>query len=57
MVIGAGDKVEMRRVTLGNQVAADWIVREGLEAGELVILQGLQKIRPGFGCRCSTGGA
>jgi membrane fusion protein (multidrug efflux system) len=47
MVVGKGGAAEMRRVTLGDQFEADWIVEDGLEAGERVIVQGLQKVRPG----------
>lgn len=47
MVISDDNTAQMRRVQLGDQVDADWIVNEGLEEGDVVIVQGLQKIRPG----------
>ncbi|SDJ03192.1 membrane fusion protein, multidrug efflux system [Ferrimonas sediminum] len=46
-VVGAGNKVEKRLVTLGQQFGIDWEVRDGLKDGEKVVVEGLQKIRPG----------
>jgi membrane fusion protein (multidrug efflux system) len=39
--------VALRTVTLGERVGTDYIVTEGLKAGERVIVEGLQKARPG----------
>lgn len=39
--------VERRDLTLEGTVGADWIVREGLTAGERLITGGLQRLRPG----------
>ena len=36
----------VRRVVLGEQAGAEWVVSEGLVEGERVVVQGLQKIRP-----------
>ena len=46
-VVGADNKVETRVVKLGERVDALWVVNEGLSAGERVVVEGLQKIRPG----------
>ncbi len=46
-VVGEGDKVELRTVTMGPRVASNWVVEGGVKAGERVIVEGLQKVRPG----------
>ncbi len=46
-VIGAGNKAEQRAVTLGDRVGALWIVKSGLEPGERVVVEGMQKAPPG----------
>jgi membrane fusion protein (multidrug efflux system) len=47
LVVGAGDKVEQRRVKLGAVQSADIAVAEGLAPGDRVIVEGIQKVRPG----------
>lgn len=47
LVVDADDKVEVRPVTLGARNGANIVVREGLQAGETIIVEGLQKARPG----------
>lgn len=46
-VVGDNKKVALRSVTLGERVGTDYIVTEGVKAGERVIVEGLQKARPG----------
>jgi membrane fusion protein (multidrug efflux system) len=46
-VVGEGNKVALRSVTLGERVGADYIVTEGVKAGERIIVEGIQKTRPG----------
>jgi multidrug efflux system membrane fusion protein len=46
-VVGSDRKVESRTVTLGPLVDGLRVVRSGLKAGELVIVNGLQRVRPG----------
>jgi membrane fusion protein (multidrug efflux system) len=46
-VVGADKKVALRSVTLGDRVGTDYIVTDGLKAGERVIVEGIQKARPG----------
>jgi membrane fusion protein (multidrug efflux system) len=48
LVVGAEDKVALRSVTLGERIGDLFIVTRGLEAGERVIVEGLQKVRPGM---------
>jgi membrane fusion protein (multidrug efflux system) len=46
-VVTADDLVEERRVTLGEQIDDNRIVKDGLAPGERVIVRGLQKVQPG----------
>ena len=47
LVVGPDKKVELRRVTVGSEQGSDVVVTEGLREGELVIVEGIQKVRPG----------
>jgi membrane fusion protein, multidrug efflux system len=47
MVVGAEDKAEPRTIKVVRTVGDNWLVSEGLKAGDRVILEGLQKARPG----------
>ncbi len=47
MIVGDGDIVEARPVVLGDLSEDAWLVTEGLNGGERVVVDGLQKIRPG----------
>ena len=46
-VVGADRKVAYRAVTLGPIVDGLRVVRSGLSAGELIVVTGLQRVRPG----------
>ena len=46
-VVDSGNKVALRSVTLGERVGQDYIITEGVKAGERIIVEGLQKARPG----------
>lgn len=47
LVVGADSKVEERRVTTGPNQGMDVVVQTGLKEGEKVIVEGVQKVRPG----------
>jgi multidrug efflux system membrane fusion protein len=47
LVVGVGDKAEYREVTLGASVNGLRIVKAGLKAGERIVVNGLQRVRPG----------
>lgn len=47
MVVGVDGKVVPTPIKLGGMAGADWIVSDGLKEGEQVIVNGLQKARPG----------
>ncbi len=46
-VVSNDNKVSMRPVTVGERVGALWVVESGVKPGELVIVEGLQKVRDG----------
>jgi membrane fusion protein, multidrug efflux system len=47
MVVGEGDKVEVRQITATQAIGDKWLVTDGLKAGDRVIITGLQKVKPG----------
>ena len=47
LVVDDQHKVEMRRVTTGDSVDTDVVVNSGLKQGDAVIVDGVQKVRPG----------
>ena len=48
MVVAPDNKVELRRITTGQAYAGELVVNSGLEPGEQVIVEGIQKVRPGM---------
>lgn len=46
-VVTADNKVEQRALQLGQTLGDRWLVNAGLKAGDRLVLEGLQKIRPG----------
>jgi membrane fusion protein (multidrug efflux system) len=46
-VVGEGNKVDFRHVNPGERVGADWVISSGLKAGDKVVVEGTQKVRPG----------
>lgn len=47
LVVGADGKVERRTLTTDRAIGDAWLVTDGLAAGDRVIVEGLQKVRPG----------
>jgi membrane fusion protein (multidrug efflux system) len=47
LVVGAEEKVELRLVKVTRTVGENWLVEDGLKPGDRVILEGLQRARPG----------
>ena len=47
LVVGADNKAEYREVTLGAAADGLRIVTSGLKAGERIVVNGLQRVRPG----------
>ena len=46
-VVGAGNKIEVRVVKTGPRIGNDWIIEQGLESGNRVVVEGLLTVRPG----------
>ena len=45
--VGPDNTVEVKPVTTGDRVGNSWIVQQGLQAGDRVVVEGQQKVRPG----------
>ena len=48
LVVDADNKVQVRRITVGDQRDGAYVVTNGLRLGERVITEGMQKVRPGM---------
>jgi membrane fusion protein (multidrug efflux system) len=46
-VVGGDNKVALLPVKVGERVGTMWIIESGVRAGELVVVEGLQKVRDG----------
>ena len=46
-VVNRDNKVSIRTVTVGDRVGNQWVIAEGLKPGERVVVEGVQKVRPG----------
>lgn len=47
MVVDAQNKIERRSIETDRAIRDAWLVTSGLQAGERVVVEGLQKVRPG----------
>jgi membrane fusion protein (multidrug efflux system) len=47
MVVGAKGAAEPRQIIASQTIGDKWLVTEGLKPGDQVIVEGLQKVRPG----------
>ena len=46
-VVGADSVAQIREVKLANRTESDWVVSKGLEPADRIVVEGLQKVRPG----------
>src|SRR6266404_1582671 len=46
-IVGGDNRIEMRTVKVGERSGSQWIIEDGLKAGETVVVEGTQKIKPG----------
>jgi RND family efflux transporter MFP subunit len=46
-IVDGDNKVNIRTVTVGDRVGSQWVIAEGLNRGERVVAEGVQKVRPG----------
>jgi membrane fusion protein (multidrug efflux system) len=47
-VVGKDDTIEIRNVAAGDRVGPLWIIDRGISPGDRVVVEGLQKVRPGI---------
>jgi RND family efflux transporter MFP subunit len=47
-VVGGDDNIAIRTVTVGDRVGSQWIIADGLNVGERVVAEGVQRVRPGM---------
>jgi membrane fusion protein (multidrug efflux system) len=47
LVVSSANKVQKQKVTLGSQVGQDYIVKTGVNEKQNVIVEGVQKVKPG----------
>jgi membrane fusion protein (multidrug efflux system) len=50
-VANADNKIELRQIVAGYRVGNDWVVDNGLEVGDRVVVEGVGKVRPGVPVR------
>jgi membrane fusion protein (multidrug efflux system) len=55
MVVDAENKVALRTIKVGDKADKEVVVLEGLSGGERVIVEGMQKVRPGGQVNPTTG--
>lgn len=46
-IVGPDGKINSRTIRVGSAKGSNWVVLDGLKAGELVMVDGFQKVRPG----------
>jgi len=47
LVVGDDNKVALRQLVTSGTYGQNWVVESGLKAGDRVIVQGVDKVRPG----------
>jgi RND family efflux transporter MFP subunit len=48
LLLGANNQIEYRKVKLGRVIAGLRVVREGLKAGDVIVVNGAQRVHPGI---------
>ncbi|MNT86622.1 Multidrug resistance protein MexA precursor [compost metagenome] len=57
LVVNTRDEVELRQIRTDRAVGDKWLVSDGLSAGDRVIVEGLQFVRPGAKVRVAQAGS
>jgi len=47
MLVDGDNKIQRRFLSVGRAIGDQWLVLEGLAAGDRIVIDGLQKIREG----------
>jgi len=45
--VGEGDKIETRGVKTGARIGDAWLIEQGLQPGDRVVVEGILSVRPG----------
>lgn len=48
LIVDADSKVQQRVLTLDRTIGDSWLVTSGLKAGDRVVVEGIQRVRPGL---------
>ncbi len=56
-VVGNDSVAQIRTIKTGNRVGSDWVITDGLEPADRVVVEGLQKVRDGIKVRPTAGKA
>jgi membrane fusion protein (multidrug efflux system) len=48
LIVDAASKVQLRMLTLDRAIGDQWFVSSGIAPGERVIIEGMQKVKPGI---------
>ncbi len=51
LILDKDDVVQLREIEASKAIGDQWVVTSGLQAGDRVIVSGLQRIRPGIKAR------
>ena len=57
LIVDGSGKVEQRMITVDRAIGDKWLVSSGLAAGDRVIVEGIQKVRPGVSVKAVPFGA
>jgi RND family efflux transporter MFP subunit len=55
-VVDEQNKIQQRRIVTGGALQDRWVVETGLEAGETIVVQGVQKVTPGMAVQPAAAG-
>jgi len=47
-VVGSDNRADVRQVQVGDRTGTMWVIQHGLKAGERVVVQGQQNLKPGM---------
>jgi membrane fusion protein (multidrug efflux system) len=50
-VVGSDSVAKIRAIKPANRVGSDWVIAEGLEPADRIVVEGLQKVRDGVKVR------
>ncbi|RWU22319.1 MexA family multidrug efflux RND transporter periplasmic adaptor subunit [Pseudomonas alkylphenolica] len=53
LIVNQENKVELRQLKASRTVGSEWLIQEGLNAGDRVITEGLQYVKPGVEVKVS----